>query len=285
MSSLLLHTRFTPHEFTESVLPSVQAESTEASHDAAITAIDVAHALAFRKGLGSSLFASPHGPELSHEDAKAFASSAFTKGSVSVFGTGIDPSALAKLVEKNLGSLPTSSGITAHKTAYFGGESRVSLESHGPQTIFIGYGASSAATPELSVLAAHLSSSPHVKWSEGSASTFSSLPREAKVQTVLLPYSDATLFGLLIQAPTTEAVHAAGKSVVSSLKSASSSIKAEDLKKAIAKAKFNAASPLDNRQGLLDAVALQVLTGSSATVESIFSGLDGVSASAASGVS
>jgi len=284
LSSLLTSTRFTPHEFAESVLPSVQAEATEAAHSPAITALDTAHALAFRKGLGSSLFASPAGPVITSEDVKAFASSVFTKSGVSVFSTGIEPSKLSKLVEKGLSTLSSGSAASSVASKYFGGESRVLIDSHGPQTIFIGYGAPGPITPELSVLTAHLSATPAVKWSDGEVSTINNLPKGTTAQTVLLPYSDATLFGLLVQAPDAESVTQAGKAVVAALKEASGTIKPDALKKAVAKAKFNAATALDTREGLLDAASLQILTGSQPSIESTFSGIEKVSGSAASQV-
>ncbi|KAG8817500.1 ubiquinol-cytochrome c reductase core subunit 1 [Serendipita sp. 401] len=285
LSSILTSTRFTPHEFAESVLPSVQAESSEAAHDPALTAVEIAHALAFRKGLGSSLFASPAGPTVTPEDVKAFASSAFSKSGISILGTGIDSSVLAKLVEKSLSSLPASgsSGAASVATKSHGGESRVLAETHGTQTVFVGYGSVGAPSPELSVLAAHLSASPSVKWSDGTSSTFTNLPQGSKVQTVLLPYSDATLFGFLVQAPTSEGVLQAGKAVVAGLKEASgsSSIRPEAWKKAVAKAKFAAATALDTRQGLLDAIALQTITGAKADVQSTFASIEKVSAQSA----
>ncbi|PVG00657.1 putative QCR2-40 kDa ubiquinol cytochrome-c reductase core protein 2 [Serendipita vermifera] len=278
LSTVLKETRFTPHEFSESVLPSVQAETQEATHNPAVTALDIAHALAFRKGLGSSLFASAAGPHITSEDVKAFASSAFAKSNISVIGTGVDSSTLGKLVEKSLSSLPSGSNAASSSAKYYGGESRALLETHGVQTIFIGYGSAGPVTPELSVLAAHLSATPAVKWSESEPSAFPGLPHEATVQTVLLPYTDATLFGFLVQAPTGEAVTQAGKAVVAGVKAAAGgSLKAETLKKAVAKAKFTAATTLDTRQGLVDAVSLQLATGAKATVESTFAGIEKVS--------
>lgn len=286
LSSIITSTRFTPHEFSESVLPSLQAEATEAAHNGALAAIDAAHALAFRKGLGSSLFASPAGPAFNSEDVKAFASSVFTKSGISVFGTGIESSKLSKLVEKSLSSLsPGSSATDTAASKYFGGESRILVESHGLQTVFIGYGAAGPITPEISVLAAHFSSTPALKWSERDASAFSNLPKGATVRTILLPYSDATLFGFLVQAPNSEAVTQAGKAVVAALKDASTSLKAEALKRAVAKAKFTAATALDTRQGMIDAISLQMLTGVKASVESAFAGIEKVSGPAASQVS
>ncbi|CAG8711908.1 15750_t:CDS:2, partial [Acaulospora colombiana] len=283
LKAVLKETRFTPHEFHESVLPSVQAETQEATHNPAITALDIAHALAFRKGLGSSLFASAAGPHINSEDVKTFASSAFAKSNISVIGTGVDPSTLGKLVEKSLSSLPSGSSAASSSAKYYGGESRALLETHGVQTIFIGYGATGPVTPELSVLAAHLSATPAVKWSESEPSAFPGLPQEATVQTVLLPYTDATLFGFVIQAPTSEAVTKAGKAVVAGVKAtAGGSLKNEVLKKAVAKAKFTAATALDTRQGFVDAVSLQLATGAKATVESTFAGIEKVSTQAAS---
>lgn len=250
-----------------------------------MAALDAAHALAFRSGLGASLFASPAGPHLNSEDVKSFASSVFNKSSVSVFGTGISTGVLESLVSKGLSSLPSGASSSSASSKYHGGETRVLIDSHGPQTIFIGYGSAGPVTPELSVLAGHLSAPTSIPWSDASTSPFPNLPREATVQTVLLPYSDASLFGFLIQAPTSAAVREAGKAVAAGIKEAGAGFKAEALKKAVAKAKFNTATALDTRSGLLEKVALQILTGEKATVESAFSGIEKVSSQAATSVS
>lgn len=281
LSRVVTSTRFTPHEFNESVLPSTIAETSEFQHNSVATALDVAHALAFRAGLGASLFASPAGPHFSSEDVKSYASSVFTKAGISVFGTGIDSALLEKLVSKNLSNLPSGAKLESSPSKYYGGDSRVLLESHGSQTVFVGFGSTGPVTPELSVIAAHLNASKAIPWSEG-MSPFQNLPEKSTVQTVLLPYSDATLIGWLIQAPTAEGVKAAGQAVVKGVKS---EIKEEDLKKSVKKAKFAAASALDTRQGLSEAIALQGLMGKEATVESLFKDIESVSAQAASSVS
>jgi ubiquinol-cytochrome c reductase core subunit 2 len=285
LSSVLTSTRFTPHEFAEAVLPSVQAESTLAAHNPASTALNVAHALAFRSGLGASLFASPAGPHFTVEDIKSFASSAFTKSSVSVFGTGISTDFLEKLVSKSLSSLPSGASGSTAPSKYHGGESRVLFEGHGPQTIFIGFGSAGPVTPELSVLAAHLSSSKSVPWSEQPVSPFPNLPKDSTVQTILLPYSDASLLGFLVQAPTTASVVQAGKAVAAGIKAAGAGIKSDALKKAIAKAKFSAATTLDTRAGLMETVSLQLLMGNKATLESVFSNIEKTSSQSTAMVS
>lgn len=80
---------------------------------------------------------------------------------------------------------------------------------------------------------------------------------DTSVRAVYLPYSDATLFGLLVQGSTAEGVKSAGKAAVAALKAAGD-VKGEELKKAVMKAKFAAASSLDGRDGLIATLAANV---------------------------
>jgi ubiquinol-cytochrome c reductase core subunit 2 len=279
LTSFITSAKFTRHEWEEYVAPVVQSESLAASADPATHAIELAHALAFRSGLGSSLFASPHN-SVTAEDIKAFAASAFSKGNIAVLGTGIDQALLSKLVEKALASSRSSSPTPATSaSSYFGGESRV--ETHeGLQTVFIGFGSTGAPVPQLAALSAHLSPQPSVKWSQGLSPISSAVPQGASVHTVYLPYSDATLFGLLVQGTTTAGVKEAGKVAVKALKDSAviDGIKPDDVKKAIAKAKFAAASAVDGRDGTVSVLGAKVLAGSAASLDATLSALDGVTA-------
>jgi ubiquinol-cytochrome c reductase core subunit 2 len=281
LSSFITSAKFTRHEFEEYVLPVVEAESQTAYTDPATRAIELAHTLAFRSGLGSSIFASSHS-SISVEDVKSFAASSFRKGNMVVLGTGIDQTTLSDLVEKNLGasSSPASKPASSPPSSYFGGESRI--EAHGgPQTIFIGFGTAAPVTSELAVLAAHLSPQSSVKWSQGLSPIATGIPPGTSVKTVLLPYSDAVLFGLLVQGQTAEGVKEAGKVVAKALKDSTSSggIKAEELKKAVAKAKFTAASAVENgKDGLVSVLGAKVLAGSEASLDGTFSSLDKITA-------
>jgi len=246
------------------VLPSLHAETTEAADNAAVAALDLAHTLAFRSGLGASLFASPHA-HLTPEDARSFAHTAFSKENIAVVGTGVDPGLLSKLVGHSFATLPSSSAAAPAPTKYFGGESRLAAgghSAHQPQTVFIGYGTTTPNLHELATLKAYLSPHPQLKWAHGSASTlFEGLPAHAKVEPVLLPYTDAALFGVLVQAPTTKDVREATRITVNVLKGAAGSVKAEELKKAVSKAKFEAASALERREGVVSAAIAQVRYG------------------------
>ncbi|KAH9942099.1 Metalloenzyme, LuxS/M16 peptidase-like protein [Amylocystis lapponica] len=279
LSSFITSARFTRHELDEYVAPVVAAESSSAFADPATRALELAHALAFRTGLGSSVFSSPS-THVSIDDVKAYASSVFGAGNIAVLGTGIDPATLQKLVEQSLGSLSAATAPESTPSAYFGGETRI--EAHGaPETVFIGFGKTGVSAPELAVLAAYLDPQPSVKWSQGLSPISEGIPNGTSVQTVLLPYSDATLFGLLIQGATTEGVRAAGKAAVAAFKAAGG-VKGDDLKKAVVKAKFAAASALDGRQGLISAIGANAFTGTSASLDSTLSSIEKVNSSAIS---
>ncbi|KAL0952636.1 hypothetical protein HGRIS_006882 [Hohenbuehelia grisea] len=281
LSSFITSAKYTRHEFQEYVTPVVESETTAATSDPATQALEVAHSIAFRSGLGLPLFAPTHN-SITAEDIKSFASSAFSKGNLAVIGTGIDQATLTKLVEKSLGSIATSSTApTTSASKYYGGETR--LEAHGgPQTVFIGFGTTGAPSAELAALAAHLSTQSAVKWSKGLSPIATSIPEGTSVQSVYLPYSDATLFGLLVQGSTAAGVKEAGTIAVKALKDASAGIKGEDVKKAVAKAKFSAASATDSRDGLISLFGSQILSGTGASLDAALASLDKVNEAALS---
>ncbi|KAG5645899.1 hypothetical protein DXG03_005046 [Asterophora parasitica] len=278
LSSFVTSAKYTRHEFEEYVTPLIESDAAAAAADPATHAIDVAHALAFRSGLGASLTGPAHS-SITVEDIKSFAKSAFTKGNIAVIGSGIDQTLLAQLVEKSLSSAPVSGAASSSTSSYFGGETRV--EAHGgPQTVFIGFGTTGAPSAELAALAAHLSPEASIKWSQGTSSIASAIPQGASVQAVYLPYSDATLVGLLVQGETTADVKEAGKAAVDVLKKAAAGVDAEALKKAVVKAKFSAASAAESRDGLVSALGSHVLAGTPTTLEASLAVFDNVTASA-----
>ncbi|CEL59165.1 ubiquinol-cytochrome c reductase core subunit 2 [Rhizoctonia solani AG-1 IB] len=269
LSSVLTSTQFLPHELVEDVVPHSIAETTAALADPATQALELAHAIAFRStGLGASLFAQ-HPSKKSLDGLKEFAASAFTKGNVAVVGTGIDQSKLSELVSKHLAGLPSAgAGAKGSSSQYFGGETRIG--SHGGNAVFIGFGAS-AASPELSALQAHLDVTPALKWTTGS----SPLAGTGAIP-VYIPYSDAALFGVLV---TGDNVAEDTKTAVAALKKGLSK---EEATKAVAKAKFKAASAIEAREGFLTTVAPLVFDGSKSSLDSVHAALDKVSDSSVS---
>ncbi len=254
LSSFVTSAKFTRHEYEEYVKHSIETEAEAANSDSTTRAIELAHNLAFRSGLGSSLFAPAHN-SITAEDVKSFASSVFTKDNIAVLGTGIEHSRLAKLSEKYF-NLQASATSTVPASKYYGGESRVESSS-GPQTLFIGFGTSGTPPADLAALWAHLSPEPSIKWSDG-LSPMASIPKDSSVEALYLPYSDGTLLGLLVQGATAASVREAGKAAVQALKGAASGLKEDELKRAVAKAKFNAAQAADRKDGLVHALGAKV---------------------------
>ncbi|KIJ23937.1 hypothetical protein M422DRAFT_195333, partial [Sphaerobolus stellatus SS14] len=169
LAGILTETRFTRYELEESVLPIVEAESKAGRANAAINAIELAHALAFRSGLGEPLFAPAHS-HITIDDVRQFAHNTFGQGGISVIGTGISQDTLVRLLEKHLASVPKVSPKATETTKYYGGETRVEFAeggSHAPQTVFFGFGVPGQPKPELAVLSAYLSPAASVKWSKG----------------------------------------------------------------------------------------------------------------------
>jgi len=271
LSSVLTSPEFLPHELTEAVLPTAVAESTAALSDPATHALELAHAIAFRSsGLGSSLFAA-HPSSKSLDAVKALAASAFTKGNVAVIGTGIDPAKLSQLVEKHLASLPSGGAASAGgSTQYFGGESRVAAYGGG-QAVFVGFGAP-GASPELAVLQAYLDTTPAIKWTAGTSPLAGT-----GASPVYVPYSDAALFGVLVRTGSAAEATEGIKAAVAALKKVASGLSAEDAKKAVAKAKFAAASAVEGREGLVAAVAPQVFGAPKSDLAAVHAALDKVS--------
>lgn len=266
LASVLSSTHFYQHEYSELVLPTVQAEALSALAHPQTIALDLAHQLAFRRGLGNSLYASPNSP-VTASDVKSFAQQAFNKSNIAVLGAGISTDALAKAVQSSFGSASGSaSTLSAGSSTYFGGEQRVPLDAHaGPlaqPTLVIAYGTTSAPTPEQKVLQQLLGGESNIKWSAGSsplAQAAAKVPG-AQAKSFLLPYSDASLFGVTVTAPTSEGVAAVAKDVTAALKGAAKA-SGDQIKRAIANAKFADAVAREQQLGLISQAGPAVRVG------------------------
>ncbi|OCF32970.1 ubiquinol-cytochrome c reductase core subunit 2 [Kwoniella heveanensis CBS 569] len=268
LASVLSSSHFYSHELKELVLPVVQSEAISAQTSPSTFALDVAHNLAFRKGLGNSLFASPHYP-VTIDDVKTFAQSAFAKSNVAVIGSGISTEALSQAVSSafGAGSSAPGSGLNTPSTTYYGGEVRVPLDIHAPPsstpTMVIAYGSASPATPELKVLKQLLGGESSLKWTPGTsplAQAADKIPG-ASAKAILLPYSDAALFGVVLNAPTSPQLKQLAQEVVSVLKAAGQGAKDEEVKRAIAKATFADATASETLEGLVASAGPALFAG------------------------
>lgn len=263
LASVLSSTQYYPHEYSELVLPNIQTETTSALSDPRILSLDLAHQLAFRRGLGNSLFAQSHSP-VSADDVKSFAQQVYAKSNIAVLGGGISTDALTAAVSKAFGSGSAgASSVNAGSSQYFGGEQRVPLDTHhnpnARPTVTIAFGSTGSASADLKVLPHLVGGASSVKWCAGTSplSLIAEKVPGATIDAALLPYSDASLFTVTISAPTAEGVKALAKEVAATVKEAGSA-KDEEVKKAVAKAKLADASRFDNTVGLLSVAAPHV---------------------------
>ena len=259
LASVLSSTHFHSHEYAELVLPNVQSESLAALASPSTLALDIAHHVAFRRGLGNSLFASPHSP-VSAADAKSYAQLAFSKANIAVLGSGISTDALSKAVQSAFGAGSAgSANLSSGSTEYFGGEQRLPLDLHagGPTvqpTMIIAYGTSEAVTPAMKVMPYIIGGDSSVKWNPGTSQLsvkVAAVPG-ATAQSFVLPYSDASLFGIILSAPTSEALSELAKSAVDDIKKVQGGKLGKDIvKRSVAKAKFAEATTLERVDTML----------------------------------
>ena len=79
---------------------------------------------------------------------------------------------------------------------------------HAPTDDIYRHGTTTSNRQELAALKVFLSLHPHLQWAHGSAiPLFEGLPSLARIESVLLSYTDAALFGLVVRVPTIEQAH------------------------------------------------------------------------------
>lgn len=279
LGDVVTDTQYTKHQYVEEVVPQIASEYQQAQTQPEMLAADVAHSLAFRTGLGNSLFASPLHP-VDVTAIEAYAQNAFSKSNIAVLGSGVSSEELSSLVSEHFGSAPTGSALTTSPSKYFGGESRIETDLKGSGVFFL-------ALPGGKVASAHtllryvLGGESYLKWAPGASPLSAIQAGSAKVQAVHMPYSDTGLFGVLVSGEASQVREAATKAVSALKDVASKGVKDDEAKRAVAKAKFAVAQLLDSsRAGALETVGSEILAdGRFTSLEEIFSQLDKIKAS------
>lgn len=274
LGEVITSTRFTTHELAEEIDPVLPMKQAKYSGDAAALALDAAHSVAFHSGLGAPLYPSmstPIGSYLNEHSVATFAAAAYTQSNVALVADGANPEILGKWTEKFFNGVPASSStkLSSPVSTYFGGEQRTAL-AHGNAMVLAFSGSSK---PELAVLAALLGGSSSISWSPGfTLLSKISATTGATASASNLTYSDAGLFTIQLSG-SASAVRTAATEAINALKAVSGSVSKEDLTKAIAKAKFDAAFEKSRSASVL-AAGVAALSGKPAGSLS----LDGVTA-------
>jgi ubiquinol-cytochrome c reductase core subunit 2 len=239
-------------------------------------AVDAAHAIAFHRGLGENITPSttfPWEKYLSADAIAEFAKHAFAKSNIAVVGSGSTTAEVSKWVGEFFTEVPTAGASSQFKlqsntaSKYHGGEQRIASKA-GNAVVIAFPGSSAFGTsgykPEASVLAALLGGESSIKWTPG----FSLLAKatqgfsQVRVATKNNAYSDAGLFTITVSGKADQ-VAAASKNVVDVLKkTAAGEIAGEEIKKAIALAKFRALESAQTLETGLEATGAALINGS-----------------------
>ncbi|KAJ4237321.1 ubiquinol-cytochrome c reductase core subunit 1 [Fusarium solani] len=290
LAEVISLTKYTTHEFHEDVERVLHAKQAALNADAAAVALDNAHAIAFHTGLGSSLYPSsstPYQKYLNEEYIASFADVVYSKPNIALVADGAAPDTLSKWVGQFFKDVPTAprSGQTLKTEAskYFGGEQRTSSSAGNSVVIaFPGSGADSAK-PEIAVLASLLGGQSTIKWAPG----FSLLSKATagtpglSVNTSNLTYSDAGLLAIQLTGAAASVRKGAEETVKVLQSIASGNVSQEDVKKAVANAKFTALNANQLRQiSIVQAGSGIVNSGKPYDSASLAKAIEGVSAEA-----
>lgn len=276
LADVVKSTKFTQHEYDEAVKPALQAEFNASQQNALIQAIDTAHTIAFRRGLGNSLFsASEHPVKL--EDVKAYASKVYSADNVALLSTG--PSDISSSLSKYFSGLSSTGQAQSAKSQYFGGEQRLNLphDGHALPSAFISWG-STSLSPAHTVLAELLGSGSNIKWNKG-LSPLAAI-EEADVKAVNFDYSDASLFGFAVQSSSESNVKKASQKAVEAFKKiAQNGVESTQLQAAIAKSKFNYTLYADSADGWKQINGNGLINNNLKSLDQVLGEFDAVSAS------
>ncbi|KAG1403670.1 hypothetical protein G6F58_010324 [Rhizopus delemar] len=252
LSDVITKQKYQEHEFID-VRNQTASESASAFANAEISAIEAAHQLAFRTGLGNSVFAKASN-HVNNATVKDFAQQLFTQGNVALVGTGIEHKALVNLAEQFL-NLPTGSAAQLSGSQYFGGEAR--LEGHDNEYVlaFEGAALDSAEYAALQVLRHALGGELNVKHTTGSGLFAQAASKvDAQIKAFNLGYSDAGLFGVQVSGAQAGVAVAAAVEQLKAAKNLSN----EDFARGAAQAKFAATAGFESRLDRLQTLGAQV---------------------------
>jgi len=270
----LFNNSFQPYEFLDA-RTLVYQETTASLADPLVKVVDTLHNVAFRTGLGNSLFANEVTANgLKRKDVHEFIAKYFTADRIALVGSGVNQTDLKELLEPALQAFslpPTFTGSVA-PTKYFGGEVRFN-SGLGSESLFaLAFPSASSKSVQgyatALVLRALLDGTKRLSW--GSPSGSSSLlaccaTPKTSVSAFSTSYTDAGLLGFYIQGDAADVKQVAQRSI-----DALKSVAAEDgftdvsvnraKKAAIVESESSAEC---SRQNILRKVGMQVLSSGS----------------------
>ncbi|PWW72624.1 LuxS/MPP-like metallohydrolase [Tuber magnatum] len=281
LADVLIHTKYSPYEFNEQVASTMAFELEKLHHTPATLALETAHNVAFHKGLGSSRLALTN-KYLTNKHITEYSKEVYNRGNIAVVATGAPRLGLEKWTAEFFKELPSGTGPATAPAKYYGGENRL-FSPHGNAIVIAFPGSASGPSfkVEYTVLAYLLGGEASTKWNAGMSllsQAVSEIPHTTAVAKHVA-YTDAGLLYVTIEG-SGSALTQAGKNVVSAIKSLGQA-KPEDVKRAVALAKFGVLSAAEDRSAGLEAVGQTVIaSGKALQVEGLVKALDGVTVEA-----
>ena len=203
---------------------------------------------------------------------------AFNKSNIALVASGAAHSDLSKWTQELLGGVKDGAKLTSPAAKYYGGQTRLS-STHGSSFViaFPGTAGSPNFKAEYKVLAHLLGGQTAVKWNTGFSllsRAVSNLPGVTAVANHA-SFSDAGLLYITVNGPGA-LLEQAGQEVVKTLNEAAN-VSAEQVKKAIAQAKFDVLAEVEDRSIGLELVGQSLLlNGTAPQADVIVKALDGV---------
>ncbi|RKP06845.1 Metalloenzyme, LuxS/M16 peptidase-like protein [Thamnocephalis sphaerospora] len=241
----------TSPKFAHYALPEVrahvQAESAAALADPQVAMMEALHRVAFRTGLGNSLYATATSGVSA--DAIRHYQLANLAG-LTVVGHGVEHASLVAAVERAFEGFDLAPVPTSVATKYHGGNAHLDAPAavaSGNAICALAFSASAADRPAARALRYLLGGESHVKWSHGQSPLAKVAQQHgAEVRGLNLEYSDASLVGFVTHAPAGNIRSAVHDLSAELRKVASGDVSTEALQRALATARFEAADSVDS---------------------------------------
>ena len=234
---------------------------------------DKLHQVAYRTGLGNSLYASKESlNQFVRKDVKDYISKLFSSGRIAVVATGVDHSELKNLVDQSLEGLNLKKeSVVTEQSKYFGGEARIEAGPNSKAIYSVGFPSVAYTKKEYAaalVLKSLLGGSPRTRYGNPAGVLAKASTPNTSTSAFIHVYQDTGLLGFTVEGQNSE-VKKVVKDSLEALKAVSTSISEDSLQAAKNTAIVDYDSSLSS-DGVLEALtreafgAGQVLTDSDA---------------------
>jgi len=261
---LIMGNSIIDYVYTEEVGPTMQYDFKKLNANPSRLALEYAFGAAFHKGLGAPLLSTTN-KYVNSGSIEQYASQVYNKSNIALVASGAPHAELSKWTAEFFKDLKTGSKASGPATKYFGGEARVSSAAGSSYTIaFPGTPSSPNFKAEYKVLTYILGGETAVKWNAGfsllsrAVAEFPGVSATAKQQH----FTDAGLLYITVEGPDA-LLEKAGQAVVNAIHDVDT-VGEEEVKKAIAQAKFDGLSEVEDRSIGLEFVGQSLLQSGAA---------------------